>query len=92
MAQPITKKDLKDALSGLSKRFEARLDGVGEGLRRDIRDVRSDLRKETRELLAESSAELLKAISELILNDKIATLETEVEGMKSRLSVLESAR
>lgn len=89
-----------------SKRYSGLLDGLRTEMRHEMRDLaqhfnqsqaklREEIRKDTEQLLAEHQDEILKAISELIFEDKLASIEArlaKVEKMESRLTALEGAQ
>lgn len=93
-------------LDAQAKRYSGLLDGLRTEMRHEMRDLaqhfnqsqaklREEIRKDTEKLLAEHQGELLEAISDLILEDKIASIEArlvKLEKMEPRLSALEGAR
>ncbi len=57
---------------------------------RKIESARQAIREDTEELLAEHHESLTRAISEVILSDKLKSLESEMGRLQSRVEVLEA--
>jgi len=99
MAQPITKKDLNEAFTDFSQQIDKRFDVVDKTIQENTREIiqhfnqsQSQLRQDMEGMLADHHQSLTEAITEVILDDKLKAVETDIQQVKDRLTTLEATQ